>query len=114
MSAFYNRLEELAAEIDETPQTLAKRLGVSNPSVTGWKNGSDCKSSNIVRIAKFFGVSTDYLLGVSDCRDINHVPLGVVLSKDERDMLSKFRMLDHDSQMRELGRLDALSELPTK
>ena len=43
---------------------LAMELGVSQSVVSAWENGSKLPSfKNTVKIAEYFGVSTDYLLG---------------------------------------------------
>jgi len=46
---------------------LAKTIGVSAGNVTDWKSGKAKPSSEaIINIARFFNVSTDYLLGLDD------------------------------------------------
>lgn len=108
---FFRRFEELAAERGETPFTICKQIPCSSASVAGWKSGSEPKAPMIIKVAAFFGVTTDYVLGVSDNRDDSTVPLGVALTHDEREMLEHFRSMSPTQQLRELGRLEALSEL---
>lgn len=46
---------------------LGKAINVSDATVCRWENGvSDIKGDQIVLLANYFGVSTDYLLGVED------------------------------------------------
>jgi len=45
------------------PTELGKATGVSNKTISGWKQGLSKPSADaVVKIAKYFGVSTDYLL----------------------------------------------------
>ncbi|MBQ8448048.1 MAG: helix-turn-helix transcriptional regulator [Clostridia bacterium] len=46
---------------------LAKKLNVSKQSVSNWENDNILPSiETLVEIARFFSVSTDYLLGLDD------------------------------------------------
>ena len=60
---FFERFAELCKEIGETPNSVAKALGISSGSVTAWKNGTEPRNKTLSAIADHFGVSTDYLLG---------------------------------------------------
>ena len=47
--------------------TLAKAVGVDKRTISFWENGvNEPKASYIIKLAKFFEVSTDYLLGLED------------------------------------------------
>lgn len=44
---------------------LAKRLGVAKQTISNWENGNIQPSIDmLIRLAKLFGVTTDYLLGL--------------------------------------------------
>ena len=60
---FFERFAELCKGIGETPNSVAKTLGISSGSVTAWKNGTEPRNKTLSAIADHFGVSTDYLLG---------------------------------------------------
>jgi transcriptional regulator with XRE-family HTH domain len=50
-----------------TQTEIAKRLNITKNSVNVWETGACAPSLiNLARLAQIFGVSTDYLLGVSD------------------------------------------------
>ncbi len=50
---------------------LAKDLFVTKQTVSNWENGNIIPSVEVlVKIAKYFSVSTDYLLGLDDRRYI--------------------------------------------
>ncbi|MGN1213189.1 MAG: helix-turn-helix domain-containing protein [Christensenellales bacterium] len=46
---------------------LAEKIGVTQRSIGFWETGvNEPKASYIVALAKYFGVSADYLLGLED------------------------------------------------
>lgn len=58
------RIKELRLEKKMSQQELAKEIGVSQKAIDYWERGvNEPKASYIVRLAEFFDVSTDYLLG---------------------------------------------------
>lgn len=61
---FYDRFIELCKESGKSPSAVAKELGLNNSSSTAWKRGSTPKSETLQKLANYFGVSVDYLLGV--------------------------------------------------
>lgn len=64
---FQTRLRKLVAERRMTQDKLAKALGVSRPTVAGWLNGDNIPDIlDFEKIARYFGVSADYLLGLSN------------------------------------------------
>lgn len=64
---FGNRLKELLKEHGISQETLAKNIGVSQRAVSKWVNRqAEPTESSIVKCAKYFGVSADYILGLKD------------------------------------------------
>ncbi len=48
-------------------QSLAKEIGVTQKAIDLWeKDINEPKASYIIKLAKFFKVSTDYLLGLEN------------------------------------------------
>ena len=61
------RIIELRKIKNISQAKLAKALGVSFGIVCYWEtNRSEPTASNIVKLAKFFDVSADYLLGLEE------------------------------------------------
>ena len=53
-------------------KTLADAIGYTQSTMTRWvKDEREMKVGALVKIAEYFGVSTDYLLGLSDARSYN-------------------------------------------
>lgn len=64
---FSERLKELREEKKLSIQQLAKQTGIGSSSICRWENcQADIKSMQLITLAKYFGVSTDYLLGLED------------------------------------------------
>ena len=67
MSKFPERLKELKQETGLSNMKIGKAIGVGDTTICRWENGkADIKSKELVKLAKFFGVSTDYLVGLED------------------------------------------------
>lgn len=61
------RIKELCEEKGISVSELAEKFGVSRASVGKWSKSSP-SSDTIAKIANYFGVSTDYFLGMSKYR----------------------------------------------
>ena len=67
MKIFAQRLKELRTAKGLSHIALGKEIGIAASSVGFWENCINTPSAEyVVILAKFFGVSTDYLLGVKD------------------------------------------------
>ena len=64
------RLKELRKEQGLSQLLFAKKINVAQNTVSNWENGIRMMDlTTATQIAKYFNVSTDYLLGVSDERN---------------------------------------------
>lgn len=64
MSIIGERIKELRLEQGVSQSTLGNSIGVSQKAVDYWERGvNEPKASYIVKLADFFNVSSDYLLG---------------------------------------------------
>ena len=64
-NTFAKRLYELRHDAEKTQSELALEIGVSQKSIDFWEKGiNEPKASYIVKLAIYFKVSTDYLLGL--------------------------------------------------
>ncbi len=67
MKIFAERLMELRKERGLSQATVAKDLGVSLGIICYWEtNKSDPTATNIAKVARYFNVSSDFLLGLSE------------------------------------------------
>ena len=68
-SSFAEKLAEIMKEQGTTQKELADNIGVTRQAISQYTKGITQPTADIiVAIAKFFNVSTDYLLGVSDAK----------------------------------------------
>lgn len=71
----YKRVAELAAKRGLSICKLEQIANVANGTIGKWRNGRGASAETIVKIAKVLGVSTDYLLGVTEeLQDGNRKP----------------------------------------
>ncbi len=79
------RLKELRKKANLTQKDMADHFGTSQPSYQAWESGKrKPNSENLDKIANFFNVSTDYLLGNTDQKnalDIDEEALEASLRK---------------------------------
>ena len=67
MKIFAERLKELRKEEKISTIKLAEKLGVKGPTVSRWENNKMSPSiDQLYKIAVYFKVSTDYLIGLED------------------------------------------------
>lgn len=63
----YDIFEALLAERGVTAYRVAKETGISTATMTDWKKGrSTPKADKLQKIADYFAVSVDYLLGKAE------------------------------------------------
>ncbi len=63
---FYEVYTNLLKEHSLSHYSLCKILGYSMSSLTLWKNGQIPYLDTLIKIAKYFDVSIDYLVGISE------------------------------------------------
>ena len=67
MNKFKDRLNELMQEKRVTQSDLRKQLNLSKNQIHYWAKGkAEPSLDDLIAIADFFGVCTDYLLGRQD------------------------------------------------
>lgn len=67
MRELANRLRELRKENGLTIIQLSKEVGISKSAISQWETSTtDITGDNLIILAKYFHVSTDYLLGLED------------------------------------------------
>ena len=85
------RIKELREEKHMNQQELAMKLNISQASISKYEMGqAEPSIAMILALADLFCVSTDYLLGVSNCR----LSLSSSdITEKEQHLLSSFRRL---------------------
>lgn len=68
-----DRLKKLRNERKITQEKLGKKVNVTKVSISGYENGNrNPDTETLQKLADFFEVSTDYLLGRTDNNEINN------------------------------------------
>lgn len=66
------KIKELRIAKNISQVELGRLLGVTKQSVSNWENNNILPSIEMLRkLAKFFSVSADYLLGLTDTRSLD-------------------------------------------
>ena len=69
MTIFMERLQKLMDEHDLTDKDLREQCGgISKNNITNWRKGTKPQVAIVHQLADFFGVSSDYLLGIDDMK----------------------------------------------
>jgi transcriptional regulator with XRE-family HTH domain len=94
-------LKLLRMERNLTQADVASVLSITPEAYTQYEKGRRQPNlENLTRLSKFFMVTTDYLLGISDYRNFDDysitLPLSPKLSTDEEQLLNTYRKLSSD------------------
>lgn len=89
------RLKELREERNLTQWDVANGIQTSQRNIGRWEKGEVLPSSEfIVKLADFFQVSADYLLGRSDDLGVVTIQSGASeLTPEEKELVRRFRPL---------------------
>lgn len=84
------KIKFLREQRELTQSELAKKLGITRSSVNAWELGISAPSTQyLVELSSFFGVSTDYLLGIEKTSTIN------VTGLSEKDIEIVYALVEH-------------------
>lgn len=102
-----NRLKFLREEKGLFQSDIAKILGVSIAAVGFYENEKrDMSPDTIIKLAEYFGVSTDYLLGKSDIRNPEETKINI--DEAEVSFLTGVKGLNETNKMIIKNTLEAL------
>lgn len=106
---FWERFYKLCIEKGTKPNPVCKELGFSSATATHWKAGQKPGADALNKIAHYFDVSVDYLLGKSEIKK-GAVPLEQPLTPMQEKALDMIMSLP-DSALEDLIHfLDALQD----
>lgn len=78
---FWEKFIFLCEKKKESPNMVCSKLGFSTATATKWKNGSVPRDTTLLKIADYFAVSLDYLLGKEETAQQSEV-----IDLDQRKM----------------------------
>lgn len=89
-----DRIRVLANAQGLSLPALEVKLNLGNGTISRWSKSSP-NTDKLTRVADFFHVSLDYLLGRSEKEN---TPSELVLTEGERELIELFRMVPADQQ----------------
>lgn len=113
MASISDRIRLLRTESHMTQEEFGRIFGISKPTVSFYEHGKSVPNDQIkTAIARYFGVSVDYLLGVTDSRELTNPPPSVAPRPAEAAIAGELGSLSDRQLDRLLGYIQALKELP--
>lgn len=87
----YSIYERLLREQGIDSAEVSRQTGISQSTISNWKKRNNLISpENALILAKFFGVSLEYLMTGEE----PHPADGVFYSKDEQELIGNYRILN--------------------
>ncbi len=107
------RLKELRDEKKLSQEEVAKAIGTSQTNIGRWEKGLNEPSSGfVIKLANYFEVSIDYLLGRED--DFGNVVVSEnnEITPEEKELLTLFRSLPNIRRKTVMDSIRFMSESP--
>lgn len=99
---FIQRLNELLKETNTTRTALAQAVGIPLTTMWSWsEKGAQPSIDKLMKIADYFTVSTDYLLGREN--DVGLVEIKTELTTDEQELVNLYRKMSFGDKNQLLG-----------
>jgi len=93
---FYSRLTMLCAEHGVKISNVVSELKMGSGNLSNWKSGRTPRGETLSKLADYFHVSTDYLLGRTDNKEPPEESGGPLRAA----LLDNFGQLNHEGQER--------------
>ena len=90
---FFNRFKALCDQNNISVYRACTDIGLNRSAVAKWKSGGQPNGTTAARLADYFGVTTDYLLGQTEAKSPAEAPR--VISDDE----IKFALFGGDGEI---------------
>ena len=90
-------LKKIAKVKNKSLTSLAVELEVSQEAISQYISGKiKPKVSTIIKMAKIFNTSTDYLLDLTDNPNVNDFKL----TEEENNLLNNYKLLDNEDKIK--------------
>lgn len=90
---FWTRFFSLCETHSTKPLNVVKTLGVSSGSITNWENGVVPNGETLIKIANYFNVSVDYLLGLENDTSYLFGRTDAMTDFNTKDIASRIKQL---------------------
>lgn len=98
------RIKNLRVQSGMTQAGLAEQLHVTRSNVNSWEHGHAVPSTGmLIALTKLFGVSADYLLGISD--ETEFINIAVLGSEEKKILLNIYQCFQklYEKKEKEIG-----------
>ena len=95
---FWTQYQLLCQRVGKSPNGVAKEIGLSSGTVTFWKNGKIPKSDTLKKIADYFGVTVDELLGNDTPAPAPASPV-LTFTPEEQRVILRYRAMSEEAQL---------------
>lgn len=114
MNTIGERIVFLREECDMSQKELAYAIDIAPTSLSRYENNLyEPKAEILLRLASVLNTTSDFLLGLTDTykkpKGTGQKPTGITAS--EHQLLSSYRKLDRENQVRVLERIDTLLDV---
>lgn len=96
---FWERFYNLCLRNDKRPNPVGKEIGLSSGIISKWKSGGIPNGETLIKLANYFDVSIDYLLGLSPYIKIN----GELVAMEYTDLELKKQITENSSKLNNDG-----------
>ena len=91
---FKEKFIRLCANKGVAPSFVAKKVGISSAAFSQWTDETVPRKTTLLKIADYFGVSVDYLLG----KEEKNAPGKDNLTEGEKEWLDFFRQIPEEQK----------------
>lgn len=103
---FYEKYVRLCNSVNKAPSAVAVELGIKKSTVTRWKQGNAPSFATVVKVADYFGCTTEDLLSEEKQKPV--LPDG--LNAETYELVMRFLAATPDQQQLVLGALRAFGQ----
>lgn len=106
---FYENYVRLCNQINKSPSAVAIELKIGKPSVTRWKSGVKPRYATAMKVANYFGVSVEELMGEGIKKD--PIPKDGAVSPAKQKLLDSVDGMSDEQLEKLLGLIEEAKKL---
>ena len=115
---FYERFCALCKTVGKTPSAVLEDIGLTRMNASLWKKGSMPSAANLQKLADFFEVPLDYLMGTHesvtvDVRDPSEVQETISDAEIEKDLILLKNLLEEVDTIPKRYKAEAIHDIAT-
>lgn len=106
---FYENYLALCEKVGKSPSRVALEIPLSKPTVTRWSNGGGITDATARKVANYFGVSVEELMGEGIKKD--PIPKDEVVSPAKQKLLDSVDGMSDEQLEKLLGLIEEAKKL---